>query len=62
MCIRDRLWGARNPGQLAPVNDAMGWTLDAEGKTEIEAILARCIKAPVGPEFMAPPRKRPELV
>ena len=56
------LWGARNPGQLAPVNDAMGWTLDAEGKTEIEAILARCIKAPVGPEFMAPPRKRPELV
>ncbi|WP_026440476.1 aldo/keto reductase [Acidocella facilis] len=56
------LWGARNPGQLDPVNDAMGWTLDAEGKTEIEAILARCIKSPVGPEFMAPPRKRPELV
>lgn len=56
------LWGARNPGQLDPAKDAMGWTLDAEGKTEIEAILARCIKSPVGPEFMAPPRKRPELV
>ncbi|EKN01308.1 aldo/keto reductase [Acidocella sp. MX-AZ02] len=56
------LWGARNPSQLDPAKDAMGWTLDAEGKTEIEAILARCIKSPVGPEFMAPPRKRPEQV
>jgi aryl-alcohol dehydrogenase-like predicted oxidoreductase len=56
------LWGARNPSQLDPAHDAMGWTLDGEGKTEIEAILARCITDPVGPEFMAPPRKRPELV
>lgn len=56
------LWGARHPGQLDPVPDAMGWTLDTEGKMEIEEILTRCIKSPVGPEFMAPPLKRPELV
>ncbi len=56
------LWGARNPGQLDPVQDVMGWTLDAEGKAEIKAILARCITDPVGPEFMAPPIKRPEFI
>lgn len=56
------LWGARSPGQLDPAHDAMDWTLDAEGKTEIEAILARCITDPVGPEFMAPPLKRPQPV
>ncbi|GAN80966.1 aldo/keto reductase [Acidocella aminolytica] len=56
------LWGARHPGQLDPVPDAMGWTLDAEGKMEIEDVLTRCIRSPVGPEFMAPPLKRPELV
>ena len=56
------LWGARNPGQLDPVQDVMGWTLDVEGKAEIKAILARCITDPVGPEFMAPPIKRPEFI
>lgn len=53
------LWGARHPGQLDPVAEMTGWKLDEAAKTEIEAILKRCITDPVGPEFMAPPTKRP---
>ena len=49
------LWGARRPDQLAPVVDVMGWHIDTETRGEIDAILARTIKDPVGPEFMAPP-------
>jgi aryl-alcohol dehydrogenase-like predicted oxidoreductase len=49
------LWGARRPDQLAPVADVMGWRIDADTMREIDAILARTIKDPVGPEFMAPP-------
>ncbi|MCQ9156299.1 aldo/keto reductase [Acidomonas methanolica] len=56
------LWGARHPGQLDPVNEVMGWKLDAEGKAEIETILARCVPDAVGPEFMAPPVTRPATV
>jgi aryl-alcohol dehydrogenase-like predicted oxidoreductase len=49
------LWGARHAEQLAPVREVMGWHIDAESMREIDAILARNIKDPVGPEFMAPP-------
>lgn len=49
------LWGARHPGQLAPIDDVMGWRIDAAAMTAIETILARAIPDPVGPEFMAPP-------
>jgi aryl-alcohol dehydrogenase-like predicted oxidoreductase len=49
------LWGARHPGQLAPIDEVMGWRIDAPAMTEIDAILARAIPDPVGPEFMAPP-------
>ena len=56
------LWGARHPGQIDSVNEVEGWKLDADCKTEIEAILARCVPNPVGPEFMAPPAKRPGMV
>ncbi|HAH64031.1 MAG TPA: general stress protein [Rhizobiales bacterium] len=49
------LWGARRPDQLAPVDDAMGWKIDAATMREIDAILAETIKHNVGPEFMAPP-------
>lgn len=55
------LWGARNPGQLDPVNDVEGWNVDAESKRDIDEIIARCIKDPVSPAFMAPPLKRPQL-
>ena len=49
------LWGARHPGQLAPVDEVMGWRIDASAMAAIDRILARAIPEPVGPEFMAPP-------
>jgi hypothetical protein len=53
------LWGARHPSQLDPIGDIDGWHVDDAGRTEIDAILNRCIVDPVSPEFMAPPVKRP---
>ena len=53
------LWGARRPDQLAPVDECLGWTLDADALREIDRILAVTITDPVGPEFMAPPAARP---
>lgn len=49
------LWGARRPDQLSPVKEVMGWRIDEETMRDIDAILARTITSPVGPEFMAPP-------
>ena len=49
------LWGARHPGELQPIEEVFGWSLDAAAKTEIDRILREEITAPVGPEFMAPP-------
>lgn len=51
------LWGARRPDQLAPVADVVGWRLDAGAMAEIDRILASSITHPIGPEFMAPPRR-----
>ena len=51
------LWGARNPQQLLPVNEAMNWKLDANAMQQIDRILQEHVKNPVGPEFMAPPEK-----
>jgi len=53
--ITTALWGARHPDQLAPIEPAMGWSLDGAAKAEIDRILAETIKNPIGPEFMAPP-------
>lgn len=53
--ITTALWGARHPGQLRPVDEVIGWSLDAAAKAEIERILSETIADPVGPEFMAPP-------
>ncbi|HTH99152.1 MAG TPA: aldo/keto reductase [Stellaceae bacterium] len=50
------LWGARRPEQLDAIDEARGWVLSAEDMATIDSILARTIKDPVGPEFMAPPR------
>jgi aryl-alcohol dehydrogenase-like predicted oxidoreductase len=55
--ITTALWGARHPGQLQPVDEVTGWTLDASAKAEIDRILRETITAPVGPEFMAPPSR-----
>ena len=49
------LWGARRPEQLAPVRDVVGWRIDDAAMAEIDRILKRTVKDPVGPEFMAPP-------
>jgi len=51
------LWGARRPGQLSPVRDMTGWSLDADDFRAIDKILSETIKDPVGPEFMAPPHR-----
>jgi len=49
------IWGARNPSQLDPIEDALGWTLDSSALAEIDRIIARAVPDPIGPEFMAPP-------
>lgn len=49
------LWGARHSGQLAPIDGALGWSLDADAMAEVERIVAEEVTDPVGPEFMAPP-------
>jgi len=51
------LWGARSPEQLDPLDEVMGWTLDADTMRTIDAILRGIVSAPVGPEFMAPPAR-----
>jgi aryl-alcohol dehydrogenase-like predicted oxidoreductase len=51
------LWGARQPAQLDPISDVMGWTLDAAALAEIDRIVAEYVRDPVGPEFMAPPAR-----
>jgi aryl-alcohol dehydrogenase-like predicted oxidoreductase len=53
--ITAALWGARHPVQLHPVDEVVGWSLDASAKAEIDRILRETITDPVGPEFMAPP-------
>jgi aryl-alcohol dehydrogenase-like predicted oxidoreductase len=56
------LWGARHPGQLDPIAEIDGWTIDAEAKAEIDRILERTITNPASPAFMAPPVTRPAAV
>jgi aryl-alcohol dehydrogenase-like predicted oxidoreductase len=51
------LWGARKPSQLDDVEGSMGFALDRATLDEIDAILARTVLDPVGPEFMAPPTR-----
>jgi aryl-alcohol dehydrogenase-like predicted oxidoreductase len=55
--ISTALWGARRPDQLQPVDEVMGWRLDAAARAEIDRILRETIADPVGPEFMAPPAR-----
>jgi len=51
------LWGARREDQLNGMQEVFGWKLTADDMKEIEAIVARNVHDPVGPEFMAPPSK-----
>jgi aryl-alcohol dehydrogenase-like predicted oxidoreductase len=52
--ITTALWGARRPQQLQPIDQIMGWRLDASAQAEIDRILDETIANPIGPEFMAP--------
>jgi aryl-alcohol dehydrogenase-like predicted oxidoreductase len=54
------LWGVRQPSELAPVKDVMSFRLDAEALSYIDEVIAESVTDPVGPEFMAPPERRPE--
>jgi aryl-alcohol dehydrogenase-like predicted oxidoreductase len=53
------LWGARHPGELDPLRDVMGWKLDNAALASMDKIVTESVRDPVGPEFMAPPEKRP---
>jgi aryl-alcohol dehydrogenase-like predicted oxidoreductase len=53
------LWGARHPGELQPLRDVMGWKLDNTALASMDKIVTESVWDPVGPEFMAPPEKRP---
>jgi aryl-alcohol dehydrogenase-like predicted oxidoreductase len=52
--ISAALWGAKRPGQLAPIPEVMGWQLDAAAMAEIDRIVAACVTDPVGPEYLTP--------
>jgi aryl-alcohol dehydrogenase-like predicted oxidoreductase len=58
--VRMALWGARTPKQLDPLDDVMGWSLDAAALRAIDAMVRAAIADPVGPEFMAPPARTSE--
>ncbi len=53
------LWGARHPSELEPLDDVMGWELDAEALAYIDEVIAHTVRDPVGSEFMAPPEEAP---
>jgi aryl-alcohol dehydrogenase-like predicted oxidoreductase len=55
--VTTALWGARHPGQLEPIDEVSGWSLDASARAEIDRIVAAAVTDPVGPEFMAPPAR-----
>ncbi len=58
--VSGALWGARHPGNLAPLRDVMGWSLDSEALAYIDSVVNESVREPVGPGFMAPPERRPE--
>jgi hypothetical protein len=39
---------------LQPVNEVMGWSLNAADQAELDRILRDAIVDPIGPDFMAP--------
>jgi len=52
------LWGARNPQQLDAIDEMTGWQLDDNAMKQIDEIINKHVKKPVGPEFMAPPKRK----
>src|SRR3977135_2910166 len=47
--ITTALWGARHPDQLQPVDEVIGWALDASARAEIDRILRETTTDPGGP-------------
>ena len=56
------LWGARKPEQLDAIASVWGWKLTPEDLKAIDAILHETISMPVGPEFMAPPTSKLQIM
>jgi aryl-alcohol dehydrogenase-like predicted oxidoreductase len=54
------LWGARRPHEIDPIDEVMGWNLDAEALAYVDEVIAHSVHDPVGSEFMAPPESAPE--
>ncbi|MFZ0475442.1 MAG: aldo/keto reductase [Halobacillus sp.] len=52
------LMGGRRPDQLDPVKEVENFSIDQETMQDIDEILRKHIKDPVGPEFMAPPDRQ----
>ncbi len=46
--ITTALWGARHPGQLQPVDEISGWSIDDSTKAEIDQILREEVTDPTG--------------
>ncbi|TMA44567.1 MAG: aldo/keto reductase [Deltaproteobacteria bacterium] len=55
--VQVALWGARSPEQLEPLDEVTGWSLDADAKRAIDALVRETVADPIGPEFMAPPAR-----
>ena len=51
------LWGARHPHELDPIDEIMGWNLDAEALAYVDEAITHAVRDPVGSEFMAPPEE-----
>lgn len=54
------LWGARHAGELEPLDEMMDWHLDTAARRYVDAVLDNSVLDPVGPEFMAPPERKPD--
>ncbi|TGB05139.1 aldo/keto reductase [Halobacillus salinus] len=52
------LMGGRRPDQLDPVEDVSDFQIDTETLHDIDEILLKHVKDPIGPEFMAPPDRQ----
>lgn len=55
------LWGARRPSQVDPIPRVLGWSLDAEARARIEAIVRDHVRDPVGTEHLEPAVREPSI-
>jgi aryl-alcohol dehydrogenase-like predicted oxidoreductase len=48
------LWGAHRPQQLQDITGCLGWHLNSDAIQAIDAIVAKYVKDPIGPEYLEP--------